>query len=217
MTTATQNAHSGRETLGFQAEVKQLLHLMIHSLYSNSEIFLRELISNASDACDKLRFEGLHNAALIEDDPELGDSSRLRHRSPDNDVSDNGIGMSREEVITNLGTIAKSGTREFFAQFTGDQQKDAQLIGQFGVGFYSSFIVADQVTVVTRRAGESPEQGVRWESDGGGEFAIETVEGKRRGTSVTLHLREGQEELLSGSRLRSIIANTPTISPSRSS
>ena len=205
MTTATQTAHSGRETLGFQAEVKQLLQLMIHSLYSNREIFLRELISNASDACDKLRFEGLHNAALFEDDPDLSIHIDFDTEARTLTISDNGIGMSRDEVITNLGTIAKSGTREFFAQLTGDQQKDAHLIGQFGVGFYSSFIVADRVTVVTRRAGESPEQGVHWESDGGGEFAIETVEVRRRGTSVTLHLREGQEDLLSGSKLRSII------------
>ena len=205
MTTATQTAHSGRETLGFQAEVKQLLQLMIHSLYSNREIFLRELISNASDACDKLRFEGLHNAALFEDDPDLSIHIDFDTEARTLTISDNGIGMSREEVITNLGTIAKSGTREFFAQLTGDQQKDAHLIGQFGVGFYSSFIVADRVTVVTRRAGEAPEQGVHWESDGGGEFAIETVEVRRRGTSVTLHLREGQEDLLSGSKLRSII------------
>jgi molecular chaperone HtpG len=205
MSTATQTAHSGRETLGFQAEVKQLLQLMIHSLYSNREIFLRELISNASDACDKLRFEGLHNAALFEDDPDLSIHIDFDTEARTLTISDNGIGMSREEVITNLGTIAKSGTREFFSQLTGDQQKDAHLIGQFGVGFYSSFIVADRVTVVTRRAGESPEQGVHWESDGGGEFAIETVEVRRRGTSVTLHLREGQEDLLSGSKLRSII------------
>jgi molecular chaperone HtpG len=205
MTTATQTAHSGRETLGFQAEVKQLLQLMIHSLYSNREIFLRELISNASDACDKLRFEGLHNATLFEDDPDLSIHVDFDTEARTLTISDNGIGMSREEVITNLGTIAKSGTREFFAQLTGDQQKDAHLIGQFGVGFYSSFIVADRVTVVTRRAGESPEHGVYWESDGGGEFAIETVEVRRRGTSVTLHLREGQEDLVSGSKLRSII------------
>jgi molecular chaperone HtpG len=203
--TATQTAHTGRETLGFQAEVKQLLQLMIHSLYSNREIFLRELISNASDACDKLRFEALHNGALFEDDPEPSIHVDYDAAARTLTVADNGVGMSRDEVITNLGTIAKSGTREFFAQLTGDQQKDTHLIGQFGVGFYSSFIVADRVTVVTRRAGESPEQGVRWESDGGGEFAIETVEQPRRGTVVTLRLREGQDELLSGTRLRAII------------
>jgi molecular chaperone HtpG len=203
--TTTQATQTGRETLGFQAEVKQLLQLMIHSLYSNREIFLRELISNASDACDKLRFEALHNSALFEDDPELSIHVDYDAEARTLTVADNGVGMSREEVITNLGTIAKSGTREFFAQLTGDQQKDTHLIGQFGVGFYSSFIVADRVTVMTRRAGESPEQGVRWESDGGGEFEIETVEQPHRGTVVTLHLREGQDDLLSGTKLRAII------------
>ena len=193
------------EKMGFQAEVKQLLHLMIHSLYSNREIFLRELISNASDACDKLRFEALHNPALLEG----GSDFRIR---VDYDpaartltVADNGIGMNRDEVIANLGTIAKSGTREFFRQLTGDEQKDAHLIGQFGVGFYSSFIVADKVSVFTRRAGELPDQGVRWESDGGGEFAIEMANKPERGTEITLHLREGQDDLLSGTKLRSII------------
>ena len=165
-----------RETLGFQAEVKQLLQLMIHSLYSNREIFLRELISNASDACDKLRFEALHNEALFEDDFELGIRVDYDPAARTLTVTDNGIGMNRDEVIANLGTIAKSGTREFFSQLTGDQQKDAHLIGQFGVGFYSSFIVADKVTVRTRRAGEKPDQGVRWESDGGGEFTVEMAE-----------------------------------------
>jgi molecular chaperone HtpG len=203
--TVTETAHAGRKTLGFQAEVKQLLQLMIHSLYSNREIFLRELISNASDACDKLRFEALHDSALFEDDPELSIHVDYDAAARTLTVADNGVGMSRDEVITNLGTIAKSGTREFFAQLTGDQQKDAHLIGQFGVGFYSSFIVADRVTVVTRRAGQSPEQGVRWESDGGGEFEIETVAQPRRGTAVTLHLREGQDDLLSGARLRATI------------
>jgi molecular chaperone HtpG len=194
-----------RETLGFQAEVKELLGLMIHSLYSNREIFLRELISNASDACDKLRFEALHNPALLEG----GGDWRIR---VDYDagartitVTDNGIGMNRDEVVANLGTIAKSGTREFFRQLTGDEQKDAHLIGQFGVGFYSSFIVADKVTVLTRRAGELPDQGVRWESDGGGEFAVEMANRPERGTEVMLHLREGQDDLLSGTKLRSIV------------
>src|SRR5205807_5079977 len=194
-----------KETLGFQAEVTQLLDLMIHSLYSNKEIFLRELISNASDALDRLRFAALSDETLNENDTDL-----KIHIAYDKDartiiVSDNGIGMSREEVIEHIGTIAKSGTQEFLRSLTGDQQKDAHLIGQFGVGFYSSFIVADKVTVLTRRAGESPEQGVRWESDGGGEFAIEMVEKPRRGTEVTLHLREGQHDLLSGTKLRSII------------
>ena len=194
-----------RETLGFQAEVKQLLGLMIHSLYSNREIFLRELISNASDACDKLRFEALHNEGLFEDDFELRIRVDYDPAARTLTVADNGVGMSRDEVVANLGTIAKSGTREFFAQLTGDQQKDAHLIGQFGVGFYSSFIVADKVTVRTRRAGEKPGQGVRWESDGGGEYTVEMEEKSARGTEITLHLREGQEDLLGGSRLRSII------------
>ena len=178
---------------------------MIHSLYSNREIFLRELISNASDACDKLRFEALHNEGLFEDDFELRIRVDYDPAARTLTVADNGVGMSRDEVIANLGTIAKSGTREFFAQLTGDQQKDAHLIGQFGVGFYSSFIVADKVTVRTRRAGEKPDQGVRWESDGGGEYVVEMEEKAARGTEITLHLREGQEDLLSGSRLRSII------------
>jgi molecular chaperone HtpG len=202
MTTTTD---SRQETLGFQTEVKQLLHLMIHSLYSNREIFLRELISNASDACDKLRFEALHNAGLLEG----GADFRIRI-GYDKDartltIADNGIGMNRDEVISNLGTIAKSGTREFFGQLTGDQQKDAHLIGQFGVGFYSSFIVADKVTVRTRRAGEAAAQGVEWISDGGGEFSVAMIERAERGTEITLHLREGQDDLLSGWKLKSII------------
>ena len=194
-----------RETLGFQAEVKELLGLMIHSLYSNREIFLRELVSNASDACDKLRFEALHNPALLEG----GGDFRIRvdydAQARTITVADNGIGMNRDEVVANLGTIAKSGTREFFRQLTGDEQKDAHLIGQFGVGFYSSFIVADKVTVLTRRAGELPDQGVCWESDGGGEFAVEMATRPERGTEVKLHLREGQDDLLSGARLRAIV------------
>ena len=194
-----------RETLGFQAEVRQLLQLMIHSLYSNREIFLRELISNASDACDKLRFEALHNEALFENDFELRIRVDYDPAAKTITIADNGVGMSRDEAIGNLGTIAKSGTQEFFRQLSGDQQKDAHLIGQFGVGFYSSFIVADKVTVHTRRAGETPGQGVRWESDGGGEFSVEMAEKAARGTEITLHLREGQEDLLNGSRLRSII------------
>jgi len=201
----TENATANRETLGFQTEVKQLLQLMIHSLYSNSEIFLRELVSNASDACDKLRFEALHNAALFETDSELQIRISYDKQARTLTVSDNGIGMGREEVVNNLGTIAKSGTREFFSQLSGDQQKDAGLIGQFGVGFYSAFIVADKVTVETRRAGEGADQGVRWESDGGGEFTIEMVDMAVRGTEVTLHLRPDQDDLLSGHRLRSII------------
>ncbi|CAG0953250.1 partial molecular chaperone HtpG, partial [Rhodocyclaceae bacterium] len=193
------------ETLGFQAEVKQLLQLMIHSLYSNREIFLRELVSNASDACDKLRFEALHNASLFESDPDLMIKVSLDRTARTLTIADNGIGMSREEVVNNLGTIAKSGTREFFSQLTGDQQKDAHLIGQFGVGFYSSFIVADRVTVVTRRAGLAADQGVRWESEGAGEFTLEMIDKPARGTEITLHLKEGQDDLLSGWKLREII------------
>jgi molecular chaperone HtpG len=194
-----------RETLGFQAEVKQLLKLMIHSLYSNKEIFLRELVSNASDAADKLRFEALTDKALYENDPELRIRVTFDAAARTVTVSDNGIGMSRQEVIENIGTIAKSGTREFFEKLTGDTAKDAHLIGQFGVGFYSSFIVADKVTLVTRRAGLTSEHGVKWESDGSGEYTIEMIDRPQRGTEVTLHLREGEDELLNGFRLRSII------------
>ncbi len=194
-----------RETRGFQAEVKQLLDLMVRSLYGNKEIFLRELISNASDACDKLRFEALTDKALYENEPELGIRVSFDPKARTVTVTDNGIGMSRQEVIDNIGTIAKSGTREFFQSLTGDQAKDAHLIGQFGVGFYSSFIVADKVTLTTRRAGLTQEHGVRWESDGGGEYTLETVERAARGTEVTLHLREAEDELGSAERLRSII------------
>ncbi|MFA6061505.1 MAG: molecular chaperone HtpG [Gallionella sp.] len=198
-------ASTNRETMGFQTEVKQLLQLMIHSLYSNREIFLRELVSNASDACDKLRFEALHNDAMFENDSDLQISISYDKEARTLTIADNGIGMSREEVINNLGTIAKSGTREFFSKLSGDQQKDAGLIGQFGVGFYSAFIVADKVVVTTRRAGENTDQGVCWESDGGGEFVIEMVEKATRGTSITLHLRDDQDDLLAGHKLRSII------------
>ena len=197
---------AAKETLGFQAEVKQLLKLMIHSLYSNKEIFLRELISNASDALDKLRFESIAQPALMEGHGELAIRVSVDKAARTITVSDNGIGMSRQDAIEHLGTIAKSGTREFFAQLTGDQQKDAQLIGQFGVGFYSSFIVADRVTVVTRRAGAPATDAVRWESDGGGEFSIEPAERAESGTDVTLHLREGEDELLEGFRLKSIVS-----------
>jgi molecular chaperone HtpG len=195
-----------KETLGFQAEVKQLLQLMIHSLYSNKEIFLRELISNASDALDKLRFESIAQPSLMEGHGELGIRVSADKAARTITVSDNGIGMSRQEAIDHLGTIAKSGTREFFAQLTGDQQKDAQLIGQFGVGFYSSFIVADRVTVVTRRAGAPATDAVRWESDGGGEFTVEPAERAESGTDVTLHLREGEDDLLEGFRLKAIVS-----------
>ncbi|HXX12175.1 MAG TPA: molecular chaperone HtpG [Burkholderiales bacterium] len=194
-----------RETLGFQAEVRQLLHLMVHSLYSNKEIFLRELISNASDACDKLRFESLADQALWESDPDLKIRLSYDKAARTLSVADNGVGMSRDEVISNIGTIAKSGTREFFQSLTGDQAKDAHLIGQFGVGFYSSFIVADKVTLLTRRAGMDAEHGVRWESDGQGDYTLETVTKEGRGTEVILHLREGEDELATGFKLRSIL------------
>ena len=199
--TAAQN----RETLGFQAEVKQLLNLMIHSLYSNKEIFLRELISNASDACDKLRFEALNNGALYGDDADLKIRVSFDKAARTITISDNGIGLSRDEAVEHLGTIAKSGTREFFSALTGDQAKDAHLIGQFGVGFYSSFIVADKVTVVSRRAGVEANQAVRWESGGEGDFTVEMVDKAGRGTDVTLHLREGEDEFLGGWKLKSII------------
>jgi molecular chaperone HtpG len=198
-------AEAQKETLGFQAEVTQLLDLMIHSLYSNKEIFLRELISNASDAEDKLRFEALSDAALYENDSQLKIRVSFDKEARTITVADNGIGMSRQEVIDNIGTIAKSGTREFFQALTGDQRKDANLIGQFGVGFYSSFIVADKVTLLTRRAGLGAEHGVRWESDGKGDYTLENVERPQRGTEVTLHLREGEDDLLNDYRLRSII------------
>jgi molecular chaperone HtpG len=199
--TATQN----RETLGFQAEVKQLLHLMIHSLYSNKEIFLRELVSNASDACDKLRFEALNNAALYGHDSDLKIRVSFDKAARTITISDNGIGLSRDEAVAHLGTIAKSGTREFFSALTGDQAKDAHLIGQFGVGFYSSFIIADKVTVVSRRAGVEANQAVKWESGGEGDYTVEMVEKASRGTDVTLHLREGEDEFLGGWKLKSII------------
>lgn len=204
--TANPSTQSPRETLGFQTEVKQLLQLMIHSLYSNREIFLRELISNASDACDKLRFEALNNDGLFEGDAELKIRVAFDKDARTLTISDNGVGMSRDEVVSNLGTIAKSGTREFFSKLSGDQKKDASLIGQFGVGFYSSFIVADKVTVLTRRAGLPASDGVRWESEGAGDFTIEASEKANRGTEITLHLRaEGQDDLLASYKLRSII------------
>ena len=198
-------ASAGKATLGFQAEVRQLLHLMIHSLYSHPEIFLRELISNGSDAADKLRYEALERPELYENDPNLSVRVAFDKDARTITISDNGIGMSRDEVIANIGTIAKSGTREFFASLSGDAAKDARLIGQFGVGFYSSFIVADRVTLTTRRAGVPASEGVRWESNGEGEYTLEQVERPERGTEIVLHLREGQDELLSRWRLTSII------------
>ena len=191
------------QTMAFQAEVKQLLQLMIHSLYSNKEIVLRELISNASDAADKLRFEALANGALYEDDSELKIRIAFDKEARTVTISDNGIGMSRDEVISNIGTIAKSGTKEFFNALTGDQAKDANLIGQFGVGFYSSFIIADKVTLTTRRAGSS--ESVRWVSTGEGDFTLEDADKASRGTEVVLHLREGEDEFLSDWKLKTII------------
>ena len=198
---STETTH--KETLGFQAEVKQLLQLMIHSLYSNKEIFLRELISNASDAADKLRFEALADNALYEGDSELKIRVSFDKQARTITIADNGIGMSRQEVIDNIGTIAKSGTREFFQSLTGDQARDAQLIGQFGVGFYSSFIVADKVTLTTRRAGSN--EAVRWESAGEGDYTLEDAEKPNRGTEIVLHLREGEDEFLSDWKLKSVI------------
>jgi len=194
-----------KQTLGFQAEVKQLLQLMIHSLYSNKEIFLRELISNASDASDKLRFEAINDSALFENDPELKITVAFDKAARTITISDNGIGMNREEAISHLGTIAKSGTKEFFSKLSGDQQKDAALIGQFGVGFYSGFIIADRITVETRRAGTPANEGVRWESEGAGEFSIEAIDKPGRGSDVILHLREGEDEFLSSWQLKNII------------
>ncbi|MBB2930974.1 molecular chaperone HtpG [Paraburkholderia silvatlantica] len=194
-----------QETMSFQAEVKQLLHLMIHSLYSNKEIFLRELISNASDAADKLRFEAIANSGLYENDPNLRIRVGVDKQARTITIDDNGIGMSHDEAVSNLGTIARSGTKEFFGKLSGDQQKDAALIGQFGVGFYSGFIVADKITVESRRAGLTAAEGVRWTSAGEGEFAVETIERAQRGTTITLHLREGEDELLSAWKIKSII------------
>lgn len=194
-----------RETLGFQAEVKQLLQLMIHSLYSNKEIFLRELISNASDAADKLRFEALSRPDLLGDDADAKIRIGFDKDARTITLSDNGIGMSRDEVIANIGTIAKSGTKEFLKSLTGDQARDANLIGQFGVGFYSAFIIADRVTLLTRRAGSAAGDGIRWESDGAGEYVIESVVKATRGTDITLHLREGEDEFLSDMRLKDLV------------
>jgi molecular chaperone HtpG len=196
---------AARETLGFQTEVRQLLQLMIHSLYSNKEIFLRELISNASDAADKLRFAALASPDLLEDDPELRIVVDVDSDNGTLSVTDNGIGMSRDELIENLGTIARSGTAEFLQQMTGDEQKDARLIGQFGVGFYSAFIVADRVEVLTRKAGLGPSDSVRWASDGQGEFTIEPLERDQRGTTVTLHLKDSEKEFLDALRLDALI------------
>ena len=185
-----------KQTLSFQAEVQQILHLVTHSLYSNKEIFLRELVSNASDACDKLRFEALDQAALYEDSPDLEIRVLFDAEAKTITIRDNGIGMSADEAIAHLGTIAKSGTREFMSRLEGEQKKDANLIGQFGVGFYSGFIVADRITVESRRAGLDAGHGVRWSSEGTGDFEVETIDRPARGTDVILHLREGEEEWL---------------------
>ncbi|MDD0811730.1 molecular chaperone HtpG [Curvibacter sp. RS43] len=195
-----------KQTLSFQAEVAQLLHLVTHSLYSNPEIFLRELISNASDACDKLRFEGLNNAALLEDAPNLEVRVAFDKTARTITITDNGIGLSQQEAIDNLGTIAKSGTKEFMGKLSGDQKADAQLIGQFGVGFYSGFIVADKITVESRRAGLAHEEGVRWVSGGTGDFEVDAITRAQRGTSITLHLRDDAEEYLNAWKLKSVIS-----------
>ena len=195
-----------KQTLSFQAEVAQLLHLVTHSLYSNKEIFLRELISNASDACDKLRFEALNAPAVFEDSPNLEIRVSMDKKARTLTISDNGIGMSEQEAIDNLGTIAKSGTKDFVSKLSGDQKADSQLIGQFGVGFYSGFIVADKITVETRRAGHPAAEGVRWVSGGAGDFEVETIERKQRGTSVTLHLREDASDYTGAWKVKGIIS-----------
>ena len=197
-----------KQTHSFQAEVKQILHLVTHSLYSNKEIFLRELVSNASDACDKLRFEALDHPDYFEDQPNLEVRVSFDEEARTVTIADNGIGMSADEAIAHLGTIAKSGTREFMEKLGGDQKKDANLIGQFGVGFYSGFIVADRITVESRRAGLSADEGMRWSSEGTGEYEIEAITQALRGTQVTLHLREGEEEFLKTWRLKSIISKS---------
>ncbi len=195
-----------KQTLSFQAEVAQLLHLVTHSLYSNKEIFLRELISNASDACDKLRFEALNAPAMFEDSPNLEIRVSMDKKARTLTISDNGIGMSEQEAIDNLGTIAKSGTKDFVSKLSGDQKADSQLIGQFGVGFYSGFIVADKITVETRRASHPAAEGVRWVSGGAGDFEVETIERKQRGTSVTLHLREDASDYTGAWKVKGIIS-----------
>ncbi|MEG3061848.1 MAG: ATP-binding protein, partial [Comamonas sp.] len=194
-----------KQTHSFQAEVAQLLHLVTHALYSNKEIFLRELVSNASDACDKLRFEALNNTALYEDQPQLEVRVSFDKQARTLTIADNGIGMSEQEAIEHLGTIAKSGTKDFMRKLSGDQKSDAQLIGQFGVGFYSGYIVADKITVESRRAGLPAEEGVRWVSGGTGEFEVEQITRAQRGTAVTLHLREDAEEYLNAWKLKQII------------
>jgi len=199
------SVEASKETLEFQTEARQILHLMTHSLYSNKEIFLRELISNASDACDKLRFEAIADDSLYGGDGELSILVAYDDEAKTITISDNGIGMSRQEVIDNIGTIASSGTRKFLDAMTGDQAKDSQMIGQFGVGFYSSFIVADKVTLHTRRAGATADEAVSWESDGEGSFSLENIEKAERGTTVVLHLKEGEAEFANQHRIKSVI------------
>ena len=199
------SVEASKETMEFQTEARQILHLMTHSLYSNKEIFVRELVSNASDACDKLRFEALKDDALYEGDGDLKITIDFSEADKTISFTDNGIGMTRQEVIDNIGTIASSGTKKFLDALSGDQVKDAQMIGQFGVGFYSGFIVADKLTVETRRAGADASEAVRWESDGNGSFTLENIEREERGTVVTLHLKDGEEEFSSSYRLRSIL------------
>ena len=198
-------AETDKQTMGFQTEVKQMLQLMIHSLYSNKEIFLRELISNASDAIDRLRYESLDKPELMAGDTDLKILVSFDRDARTITISDNGIGMTREEAVNNLGTIAKSGTKEFLANLSADQKKNDALIGQFGVGFYSGFIVADKITVESRKAGLPADQAVRWESDGTGSFSVETIEKASRGTDIILHLREGEESLLNNWELQDII------------
>ena len=198
-------ADNQKQTLGFQTEARQLLHLMIHSLYSKKEIFLRELISNASDAADKLRFEALSAPELLAEDTELSISIEVDKDAKTLSITDNGIGMSRDDAISHLGTIARSGTAQFVQQLSGDQRKDAQLIGQFGVGFYSAFMVADRVEVYSRRAGLEAGAGVHWESSGESDFSVEDIERAARGTTVVLHLKDDAGEFLDDWRVRSIV------------
>ena len=205
MSTAESTLDSKTETMEFQAEVSQLMKLMIHSMYSNKEIFLRELVSNGSDACDKLRFEALADDTLYENDSELHLSVAFDDAEKTITISDNGIGMTRDEVVANIGTIAKSGTKQFLESLTGDQAEDARLIGQFGVGFYSAFVVADKVTLNTRRAGEAADSATRWVSDGTGSYSLESIEKAARGTDIVLHLRDDMDEFLNDWRLRSVI------------
>src|ERR1700732_3303745 len=203
--TTTETTSTEKQTLGFQAEVRDLLKLMIHSLYSHREIFLRELISNASDANDRLRFAAIADPTLLSEDHDLEIRVDADAKNGTITIRDNGIGMTREDAIANLGTIARSGTAEFFRSLSGDQQKDSALIGQFGVGFYSAFIVSDRVEVVSRKAGAGPETGVRWESSADGDFTVETVTTAERGTTVTLHLKDDAKEFADAYRLRSLI------------